>query len=196
MFEYNAFPFLNMFLCFVFPALTSYFIIKRDDWWSSFFVTSLIPYVFRLHCTWLVNSASHLWGTRSHTKNIFPADNILVSFLTMGEGWHNYHHTYPYDYSAGYTISICELFPFLSFWLNWCTHKSKSQNFFSRNYGRFFLIMFTYMNYIVNFLLNETKFFIDLMAWFGLARDLKQKQKVNKVKHFIRFLQALKKHRS
>ena len=26
--------------------------------------------------------------------------NKYVSYLTVGEGWHNWHHTYPYDYAA------------------------------------------------------------------------------------------------
>lgn len=25
----------------------------------------------------------------------------MVSFLALGEGWHNYHHTFPWDYKAG-----------------------------------------------------------------------------------------------
>lgn len=29
-----------------------------------------------------------------------PAENRCVSILAMGEGWHNYHHTFPWDYKA------------------------------------------------------------------------------------------------
>lgn len=29
-----------------------------------------------------------------------PAENSLVSILGLGEGWHNYHHTFPWDYRA------------------------------------------------------------------------------------------------
>lgn len=28
-------------------------------------------------------------------------ENNLVSFLALGEGFHNYHHSFPYDYRAG-----------------------------------------------------------------------------------------------
>ncbi|GLG94785.1 Uncharacterized protein GBIM_01911 [Gryllus bimaculatus] len=31
---------------------------------------------------------------------INPADNRFVSFMCMGEGWHNYHHVFPWDYKA------------------------------------------------------------------------------------------------
>ncbi|GLV39964.1 Desaturase 1 [Carabus blaptoides fortunei] len=32
--------------------------------------------------------------------NIKPVESLLVSFLAGGEGWHNYHHTFPWDYRA------------------------------------------------------------------------------------------------
>ena len=53
-----------------------------------------------LHFTWLVNSAAHLYGSKPYDVNIGPTENMLVSALAMGEGFHNYHHTFPYDYST------------------------------------------------------------------------------------------------
>ncbi|KAH6942671.1 hypothetical protein HPB50_009222 [Hyalomma asiaticum] len=50
--------------------------------------------------TWLVNSAAHLWGNRPYDKNISPAENRFVSWAAIGEGFHNYHHTFPWDYST------------------------------------------------------------------------------------------------
>jgi len=51
--------------------------------------------VFGLHSTWLVNSATHMWGdrrfaTRDDSRNIW-----WVALLTFGEGWHNNHHAHP-----------------------------------------------------------------------------------------------------
>lgn len=57
-------------------------------------------YVYVLHCTWLVNSAAHLSGHRPYNKNIEPRENNSVVYLAFGEGYHNYHHTFPWDYSA------------------------------------------------------------------------------------------------
>lgn len=31
---------------------------------------------------------------------INPAENIAVALLALGEGWHNYHHVFPWDYKA------------------------------------------------------------------------------------------------
>ena len=31
---------------------------------------------------------------------MWPAENTLVSIVAVGEGWHNWHHKYPFDYAA------------------------------------------------------------------------------------------------
>ena len=51
--------------------------------------------VFCYHSTWLVNSATHLWGTRTYDTNDNSKNNLLVALLTFGEGWHNNHHKFP-----------------------------------------------------------------------------------------------------
>lgn len=33
-------------------------------------------------------------------RDIYPVENIYVSMFGLGEGWHNYHHTFPWDYRA------------------------------------------------------------------------------------------------
>jgi fatty-acid desaturase len=48
-----------------------------------------------LHCTWLVNSATHLWGKRRFQTTDDSRNNWWVALLTFGEGWHNNHHAYP-----------------------------------------------------------------------------------------------------
>ena len=63
-----------------------------------------IPYVlwgiafrttFGLHTTWLVNSATHLWGSRRFETRDDSTNNWWVAALTFGEGWHNNHHAHP-----------------------------------------------------------------------------------------------------
>lgn len=29
-----------------------------------------------------------------------PVESYFVSFIGLGEGWHNYHHAFPWDYKA------------------------------------------------------------------------------------------------
>lgn len=57
-----------------------------------FFVRNVLV----LHCTWLVNSATHVpaWGYRSHETRDDSINCWWVALLTYGEGWHNNHHAY------------------------------------------------------------------------------------------------------
>ena len=55
------------------------------------FVRTTVQY----HATWLVNSATHLWGGRSHATKDHSTNLWWVALLTLGEGWHNNHHAFP-----------------------------------------------------------------------------------------------------
>jgi len=55
-----------------------------------FFVRSVLV----LHATWLVNSATHVWGYRSHETRDTSTNLWWVALVTYGEGWHNNHHAY------------------------------------------------------------------------------------------------------
>ncbi|HMD20130.1 MAG TPA: fatty acid desaturase [Alloacidobacterium sp.] len=64
--------------------------------WGVFFRVAL-----GLHVTWLVNSATHMWGskrfaTRDDSRNLW-----WVALLSGGEGWHNNHHAHPVSASHG-----------------------------------------------------------------------------------------------
>jgi len=50
--------------------------------------------IFVLHTTWLVNSATHIWGYRSHETRDKSTNLWWVAALTYGEGWHNNHHAF------------------------------------------------------------------------------------------------------
>ena len=48
-----------------------------------------------LHATWLVNSATHMWGSRRFDTKDDSRNSWWVALLTFGEGWHNNHHAHP-----------------------------------------------------------------------------------------------------
>ncbi|MEX2262749.1 MAG: fatty acid desaturase [Bryobacteraceae bacterium] len=48
-----------------------------------------------LHATWLVNSATHMWGSRRFATRDDSRNNWWVALITFGEGWHNNHHAHP-----------------------------------------------------------------------------------------------------
>jgi len=58
--------------------------------------------VYLLHATWLVNSASHIWGYRTYETSDDSRNNWWVALLTFGEGWHNNHHAFPSMARAGH----------------------------------------------------------------------------------------------
>lgn len=51
--------------------------------------------VFGLHATWLINSATHMWGSRRFATDDDSRNIWWVALLTFGEGWHNNHHAHP-----------------------------------------------------------------------------------------------------
>ena len=53
------------------------------------------------HCTFSVNSFAHLWGRQEYLNHTTARDSSLVALITMGEGYHNYHHSQPTDYRNG-----------------------------------------------------------------------------------------------
>jgi sn-2 palmitoyl-lipid 9-desaturase len=54
------------------------------------------------HSTWLINSASHITGYRSHDSDDNSRNLWWAAMLTYGEGWHNNHHAYPNVAKAGW----------------------------------------------------------------------------------------------
>ena len=54
-----------------------------------------------LNSTFCINSVCHLWGNQPHSQSDSSRDSWIVSLLTFGEGYHNYHHTYQSDYRNG-----------------------------------------------------------------------------------------------
>ena len=51
-----------------------------------------------LNSTFCINSVCHLlWGQQPHGTSDSSRDSWLVSLVTFGEGYHNYHHMYPTD---------------------------------------------------------------------------------------------------
>jgi stearoyl-CoA desaturase (delta-9 desaturase) len=63
--------------------------------WSFLVYGLFLRLVLVLHATWLVNSASHIWGYKNYETTDDSRNNWFVALITYGEGWHNNHHAYP-----------------------------------------------------------------------------------------------------
>jgi len=71
--------------------------------WPWVFWGVFVRTVLSLHFTWLVNSATHIWGTQRFETGDSSTNSFWVAFLTFGEGWHNNHHAQPQSARHGFT---------------------------------------------------------------------------------------------
>jgi stearoyl-CoA desaturase (Delta-9 desaturase) len=65
--------------------------------WGFFMSTMLL-----WHGTFTINSLSHVFGTRRYTTTDTSRNNFWLALLTLGEGWHNNHHTYQSSTNQGF----------------------------------------------------------------------------------------------
>ncbi|NBW39782.1 acyl-CoA desaturase [bacterium] len=63
-----------------------------------FFVSTVLLY----HGTFCINSFTHLFGSRRFQTTDDSRNNLLLSLITLGEGWHNNHHRYPGSEKQGF----------------------------------------------------------------------------------------------
>lgn len=106
-------------LCFVLPSVIPT-ILWGESFINSFLIATVMRHVLVYHQTFCINSVAHMWGNRPYDKSIYPADNILTAFLSFGEGFHNYHHTFPWDYSTseyGMRLNLTTAFIDLMAWM-------------------------------------------------------------------------------
>ncbi|KAG6369320.1 delta 9-fatty acid desaturase protein [Boletus reticuloceps] len=72
------------------------------DWQGGFVWTGLIRLVIVQHSTFCVNSLAHWLGDQPYDDKHTPKDSTLTALITLGEGYHNFHHQFPMDYRNGY----------------------------------------------------------------------------------------------
>lgn len=64
-------------------------------------LSGLLRLVLSQHVTWFINSIAHIWGRQPYSDASSARDNPLLALITYGEGYHNYHHTFQWDYRNG-----------------------------------------------------------------------------------------------
>jgi stearoyl-CoA desaturase (delta-9 desaturase) len=71
------------------------------DVWGTLVIVGLLRLVLTHHFTFFINSFCHMFGTRPYTDTNSARDNFFLAIFTWGEGYHNYHHFFQYDYRNG-----------------------------------------------------------------------------------------------
>ncbi|KAJ1301935.1 hypothetical protein OPQ81_000774 [Rhizoctonia solani] len=68
------------------------------DWRGGYFYAGVARLCFVHHSTWCVNSLAHWLGESSFDDKHTPRDHLITALVTIGEGYHNFHHQFPMDY--------------------------------------------------------------------------------------------------
>ncbi|KAI1286663.1 Stearoyl-CoA desaturase 5 [Halotydeus destructor] len=92
---------MYLFFRLILPMTVPMYMWDEQFQWA--FVGVFAQYITSLHITWFVNSAAHIFGDRPYNDKIQPRENIWVTWIVLGEGFHNYHHTFPWDYRIAET---------------------------------------------------------------------------------------------
>ncbi|GAB1864915.1 Acyl-CoA Delta(11) desaturase [Camponotus japonicus] len=111
-FGYKYFLIVKFIFAFLLPIMVP--VYGWNETWSRAFKSQIIRYVIGLNSTWSVNSVAHIWGSKPYDASINPTENKYVAFAAFGEGWHNYHHVFPWDYKAAelgnYSLNFTTMF--------------------------------------------------------------------------------------
>ncbi|EGG21528.1 delta 9 fatty acid desaturase [Cavenderia fasciculata] len=89
------------------------------DWRGGFFIAGIASKVLMMQCTFCINSLAHYLGEATYTDQKSPRDSAITSLVTFGEGYHNFHHEFPYDYRNGIHHSAYDPGKWLIGFLSW-----------------------------------------------------------------------------
>lgn len=99
MFQHNYYPFLLLTFNYgLIPFVPYYFF--GEDFFTSFVTAGCLRFCVNMHGGWSVASFAHYFGYKPYDKHIRPSDNPYLALYSVGEGWHNYHHSFPSDYRS------------------------------------------------------------------------------------------------
>ena len=88
-------------------------ILWKETFVSSFFAAFIVRIMTVTHSALMINSVNHRVGDKPYNSSINPGDNTFVSMMLLGEGYHNFHHVFPFDFAASelkYDFNSTKLF--------------------------------------------------------------------------------------
>ncbi|CAD7085325.1 unnamed protein product [Hermetia illucens] len=100
MWQKRYFVLLFALITIAFPVLVPYYLWDENIFYS-FWINFNARFCIVLNIAFFVNSVAHMWGRKPYDKSISPVESIPVAIAALGEGWHNYHHVFPWDYKTG-----------------------------------------------------------------------------------------------
>jgi stearoyl-CoA desaturase (delta-9 desaturase) len=85
-----------MFMAFIFPCLVAG--IGWGDWKGGLIYAGILRLFVVQQATFCVNSLAHWLGDQPFDDRNSPRDHVITALVTLGEGYHNFHHEFPSDY--------------------------------------------------------------------------------------------------
>ncbi|KAH8666261.1 hypothetical protein BGZ61DRAFT_365874 [Ilyonectria robusta] len=83
-------------MAFAFPCVVAG--LGWGDWWGGFVYAGILRVCFIQQATFCINSLAHWLGDQPFDDRNSPRDHYITAFVTLGEGYHNFHHEFPSDY--------------------------------------------------------------------------------------------------
>ncbi|MBV9642832.1 MAG: acyl-CoA desaturase [Verrucomicrobia bacterium] len=88
-------------VAFVLPSIVGFLWGGWVSALGAFLIGGVARIVVLQHCTFCINSLCHYLGDRPYSSKCSARDSWLMAIVTLGEGYHNFHHEFQYDYRNG-----------------------------------------------------------------------------------------------
>ncbi len=98
MFQHNYYFRFGAVIAYVIPTLLG---LLWGDPLGAFILCGSTRLIFQYHFTFAINSYTHMFGRQPYSLANSARDSFAAAVLTMGEGYHNFHHRFQTDYRNG-----------------------------------------------------------------------------------------------
>lgn len=97
-FQHRFFVLIAILMGFVLPALIA---MSWGDFWGGLLIAGALRITINQHATFCVNSVCHTFGRKPYSSTQTARDHWVTALFTYGEGFHNFHHQFMFDYRNG-----------------------------------------------------------------------------------------------
>jgi stearoyl-CoA desaturase (delta-9 desaturase) len=94
--QHRNYVFVALGMGLIFPATVA--AVFWGDFWGGLVYAGILRVFFVQQATFCVNSLAHWLGDQPFDDRNSPRDHIITALVTLGEGYHNFHHEFPSDY--------------------------------------------------------------------------------------------------
>jgi stearoyl-CoA desaturase (delta-9 desaturase) len=101
MWQHRHVQLIAVIVSFVLPATIGYLLGGWISALGAFLIGGVARVVAVQHCTFCINSLCHYLGDQPYSAKCSARDSWLMAIVTLGEGYHNYHHEFQHDYRNG-----------------------------------------------------------------------------------------------